>query len=92
MALAFGGIESSIKLFPIYLRGYFGINGQWGFVIAALVLGIIADFVDGVLIEKDIEKDKLASVGVAMANVAITVSIIFILLAAFATKIVTNLY
>lgn len=92
VALAFGGVGGSIKLFPIYLRGYFDYNGQWGYMIAALVLGGIADFVGEVVDENDTDNDKLKSVGLALANIAITVSIIFLLLAAFAFKIAENLY
>ena len=92
LALAFGGVGSSIKLFPIYLRGYFGFNGQWGYMIAALVLGAIADFVGEVIDENDNDNDKLTSAGLALANIAITVSIIFLLLAAFAYKIAENLF
>lgn len=92
VALAFGGVGSSIKLFPIYLRGYFGFNGQWGYMIAALVLGIVADFVGEVVDENDTSKDKLKSMGLTLANIAITVSIIFMLLAAFAFKIAENLF
>jgi pSer/pThr/pTyr-binding forkhead associated (FHA) protein len=85
LAVTFGGMEFSIKLFPLYLRGYFGIGGQWVFMIAALVLGIIADFVAGVVKS---EEDKLSTAGTYMANIGITIAIIFLLLAIFATKIV----
>ncbi|MDR0971960.1 MAG: FHA domain-containing protein [Bacteroidales bacterium] len=88
IALTFGGTEASLKLFPIYLRGYFGIGGQWIPMIAALVLGSIADFVD---YTNENTEDKLSSAGQWMANIAISVSVIFLLLAIFAEHIV-NLY
>ncbi|MDR1552068.1 MAG: FHA domain-containing protein [Prevotellaceae bacterium] len=80
----FGGMEGSLKLFPIYLKGYFGIGGQWVPMIAALVLGIVTDIVDST-IEKD---NSLSKAGKVMANFAITVAVIFILLALFAEKII----
>lgn len=82
----FGGMEGTLKLFPIYLKGYFGIGGQWVPIIAALVLGIVADFIYGAI---DIEQeDRIAKAGKAFANIAITIAAIFLLLAIFADKIV----
>lgn len=85
LALIFGGMESSLKLFPIYLRGYFGVGGQWVPMIAALVLGLVADFIEYVIDSN--KEDKLSSAGKSMANIAITVAGIFILFAIFAPQI-----
>jgi hypothetical protein len=80
----FGGIEGSLKLFPIYLHGYFGIGGQWIPIIAALVLGIVADIVADAITEED----GLSNAGKGMANFAIGAAAIFLLLALFAEQIV----
>jgi hypothetical protein len=76
----FGGMEGSLKLFPIYLRGYFGVGGQWVPMIASAVLAIVADFIDG--------EDSLSKAGKGMANFALVVAAIFIILALFANQIV----
>lgn len=80
----FGGMEDySLKLFPIYLSGYYGIGGQWIPMISALVLGIVANVVDHTVREKD----SLSKAGKGMANMAIGVAVIFLLLALFAEQI-----
>ncbi|MDR1169679.1 MAG: FHA domain-containing protein [Prevotellaceae bacterium] len=80
----FGGIEGSLKLFPIYLKGYFGVGGQWIPIIAALALGIVADIVDSAITEED----GLSNAGKGMANFAIGAAVIFLALALFAEQIV----
>jgi hypothetical protein len=83
----FGGLEGQLKLFPIYLRGFFGVSGQWIPMIAAAVLAIVADFIDGTLIE-DEQENGLSRTGKGMANFALAIAVIFILLAVFAEQIV----
>lgn len=85
LATAFGGKVAALKLFPIYLRGYFGVGGQWFPMIAAVVLGLVADFIDAV---GDARDNKLASAGVWLGNAGVSIGGIFILLAIFAEKIV----
>lgn len=85
---AFGGAAASIKLFPIYLRGYFGIGGQWMPMIVGVVLGLLTDLVDFLAGEKE---DKLASVGRWLGNAGAVMGGIFIVLAIFAEKIVAVL-
>ena len=79
---------SGIAWFPAYLNGYGIVNGKWMFMIASLVLGIVADFIANVMDEKD---DKLTSAGLGLANTAISISVIFLLLAIFAPYIYSNI-
>lgn len=88
IVLSLGGPIASLKLFPLYLRGYFGINGKWGLMIAALVLGGVASFIDGVRADDD---DKLSTVGTTLAKIACSLSVLFLLLAIFAVQIAVNL-
>ena len=85
-AKALGGTITMIKLFPIYLRGYFGIGGQWFAMIAALIAGGLADFIHEVLDES--EENKLGSATMFLANAGLSLSVIFLLLAIFAEQIV----
>ena len=87
MAGIFGGAEGILKLFPIYLHGYIGIEGQWFPMIAALVLAIVASFINGVLIEEE-QEDGMSKAGKGIASFTLVVSIIFLLLAIFAKQIV----
>lgn len=84
VAYLFGGTEATIKMFPIYLRGMFGVGGQWVPMIVAIVAGSAADLIDS-LTDTD---DSLASFGKVMANIGITIAVIFLLLAIFAEQIV----
>ena len=86
LASTFGGVEATLKLFPIYLRGYFGVGGQWLPMIAAVILGVLTDLIDFLTGEKD---DKLAAVGQWLGNAGAVCGGILILLAIFAEKIVT---
>jgi hypothetical protein len=81
----FGGVENRLKLFPIYLRGYFGVGGQWIPMIAAAALAIIADCIDELI--EDGQEDSLSKTGKGMANFALVIAVIFILLAVFAKQI-----
>ena len=54
-------------------------------MIAAVVLGLVADFIDAV---GDTRDNKLASAGVWLGNAGVSIGGIFILLAIFAEKIV----
>lgn len=85
LASTFGGVDATIKLFPIYLRGYFGIGGQWLPMIAAVILGTLTDLIDFLTGEKE---DKMASLGQWLGNAGAVIGGIFILLALFAEKIV----
>ena len=84
MASTFGGVEGTVKLFPIYLHGYFGVGGQWLPMIAAIVIGVVADLIDSF---NDTD-DNLASIGQWLANAGITIASIFLLLAILAPTIV----
>lgn len=80
----FGGGTEWLKVFPLYLK----YDGLWGWMIAALVLGGVTEFVSEVVIE---DEDRLSTAGSRLAGIAITVSIIFILLAIFANSITKQL-
>jgi hypothetical protein len=80
----FGGLEGSLKLFPIYLKGYFGIGGQWIPMIAALALGITAYIVDNMLKKKSC----LSQTGKIMAIIAYGMAVLFLILALFAEQTV----
>ena len=83
IAQALGGTEATIKLFPIYLHGIAG-GGQWLKIIAAIVIGGVADLVD-TFNEND---NGLSSAGLWLANTGISIAVFFLALAIFAPQIV----
>lgn len=75
---------SRLAWFPAYLNGYGLVHGKWLFIIASIVIGGITDFVANVMDEKD---EKLTSTGSTLANIAISLSFIFLVLAIIAPYI-----
>ena len=75
-----GGTSVAIKLFPAFLK----YGEQWVPMIAAVVLGIVTDFLNGVC---DYDDNKLSSAGLWLGNAGVSVGTIFILLAIFADQI-----
>lgn len=71
----YGGAEATLKSFPLFLK----YGGQWFAMIAALVLGVAADFVNGVLDESD--DNKLSSAGMFLANAGLSLALLFVVLA-----------
>ena len=82
---AIGGAGATLKYFPIYLHGSLFSSGQWGLMIAAVVLGVLTDLIDFLTGEKE---DKLASAGRWLGNTGVTIGGIFLVLAILAEKIV----
>lgn len=80
-----GGNIELLKLFPAYLK----YDSLWGWMIAALVLGGATEFVSEVITE---DEDRLSSVGMRLAGIAIGVSILFLLLAIFADSIMEHIF
>jgi hypothetical protein len=76
----FGGSEAGIKLFPLYLKGFMGIGGKWGLMIAAIVLGIAADIISALSSNED---NKLCSVGLWLGNAGVSVGAVFMVMAIF---------
>lgn len=81
----FGQSSDVLKGFVIYLHGWFGIGGQWFPIIAAIVIGGLADLVASL----GDEEGGLKTAGLWMANAAVSIGIIFLLLAIFAEQIVS---
>jgi hypothetical protein len=77
------GESDSLMLFPVYLSGVseIGLGGQWVAMIASAVLAIIAKSIDG--------GDSLSKAGRGFANFALTIAIIFVVLALLA-KLLSN--
>ena len=87
IAGGFGGTEGLLKWFPFHLRGHlFNLSGQWVPMIAALILSIVASFINGVLIESE-QEDSISKAGKGLAGFALGVSILFLILAIFAPQI-----
>lgn len=80
---------SKVAWFPAYLNGCGLVQGKWLFMIASLVIGGIADFVANVT---DKDDDKLTSAGTGLANTAVTISIIFLILAIAAPYIYSTIH
>jgi len=80
------GTEFALRIFPLYLKGYHGVGGQWFPMIVALIAGGAADFVDGVLDDSE-DENKFSKVGTYLANAGVSMSILFIILAIFAENI-----
>lgn len=80
----FGHTSDVLKGFVVYLHGWLGIGGQWFPIIAAIVIGGLADLFASL----DDEESGLKTSGLWMANAAVSIGIIFLLLAIFAEKIV----
>lgn len=83
LAGAFGG--SFIQCFILHLHGSAFSDGQWLWIILALVLGTASDFISGTSSRS--EESSLETIGSTLANIALTVSGIFLLLAIFAEPI-----
>lgn len=81
----FGQTSDVLKGFVVYLHGWFGIGGQWFPIIAAIVVGGLADMVASL----GNEEGGLKTAGLWMANAAVSIGIIFLLLAIFAEQIVS---
>lgn len=77
---------SSFQGLAIYLRGMFGIGGQWFWIIAAIVFGGLADLFDSL---GESEGDTAKSIGLVLGNIGLTVGVGFLLMAIFAEKIVS---
>lgn len=85
-ASGFGGIQGMLKLFPVYLHGV-GFGGKWIEIILAIVFGGAADFVDGFYNKND-KENRLASIGIRLANIGLSIAIFFLVLAFLAPYII----
>ena len=83
LAGAFGG--NFIHCFILHLHGSAFSDGQWLWIILALVLGTASDFISGTSSRS--EESSLETVGSTLANIALSVSGLFLILAIFAKPI-----
>lgn len=84
LASTFGG--DIFKGFVIYLHGPFGIGGQWFAIVAAIVVGGLADLFASL---GDTEDSGMKKAGLWMGNTGVVIGVIFLILAIFAEQIVT---
>lgn len=71
--------------FVIYLHGWFGIGGQWFAIVAAIVVGGLADLFNSL---SDSDDNGAKTAGLWMGNIGVTIGVIFLILAIFAEQIV----
>ncbi len=77
----------AIKLFPAYLNGGSFGDGQWIFIIIAILLGGTADLLAGL----NKRESKLQSAGLWLGNFGMGIAFIFLILAIFAKNITVSL-
>ena len=70
--------------FSAHLHGYGDSGGHWFGMAAAVILGAVADFTDGIIGSKS--DSQLARIGLWMANTGVALGTLFILLAIFAAR------
>ena len=81
------GTKTMLYYFPAYLHGDGLINkGQWWLIILSLILGVVADVVDD-LLDPSEDENKLSNIGKWLANVSVTISGLFLILAIIAPYI-----
>lgn len=83
LTFSYFGTEEGVS-FSAHLHGYGDSGGHWFGMAAAVILGAMADFTDGIIGSKS--DSQLARVGLWMANTGVALGTLFILLAIFAAR------
>ena len=83
LTFSYFGTEEGVS-FSAHLHGYGDSGGHWFGMAAAVILGAVADFTDGIIGSKS--DNQLARIGLWMANTGVALGTLFILLAIFAAR------
>jgi pSer/pThr/pTyr-binding forkhead associated (FHA) protein len=83
LTFSYFGTEEGVS-FSAHLHGYGDSGGHWFGMAAAVILGAVADFTDGIIGSKS--DSQLARIGLWMANTGVALGTLFILLAIFAAR------
>ena len=83
LTFSYFGTEEGVS-FSAHLHGYGDSGGHWFGMAAAVILGAVADFTDGIIGSKS--DSHLACIGLWMANTGVALGTLFILLAIFAAR------